>query len=249
MKTIEAGGLVFGQGLPKICVPLTAPGLPALLEEAAQAAVLPADLYEWRLDGFSGDIPAALHALGKALPRPLLCTLRTQGEGGAAACPPEEYEERVCALLELGGFALVDIELSQGRQSVGRLVEKAKGRGIAPVVSKHDFQGTPPAGEIAATLEGMAALGAALPKYAVTPQSPEDVLGLMSATLQASRAVGPVVTMAMGPLGKVTRVSGGVFGSCMTFGAGPHASAPGQVPAEALPAILQALDPDAGPVG
>lgn len=246
MKTIEAGGLVFGEGLPKICVPLTESTLPALLEEAAQAAALPADLYEWRLDSFTGDIGFALSALGSALPpRPLLCTLRTQKEGGSAPHDPDAYEEFLSVLLDRGGFHILDIELSQGEQQVQRLIQKAKRKGIAPLVSKHDFQKTPPAGEIAATLREMAGLGAALPKYAVMPQSPEDVLALLAATLQASQKVGPVVTMAMGPLGKLTRAAGGLFGSCMTFGAGQNASAPGQINAEDLRAILQDLDPRA----
>ena len=46
MKWFEAAGLRFGQGLPKICVPLTESRLSALLEEAAFVRALPADLYE-----------------------------------------------------------------------------------------------------------------------------------------------------------------------------------------------------------
>ena len=121
----------------------------------------------------------------------------------------------------------------------------ARRQGIGVVLSKHDFAKTPPAEEIAATLLHMKELGADLPKYAVMPHTPEDVLALLDATLRASRKVGPVITMSMGELGKLSRVSGGVFGSCVTFGAGQNASAPGQLDAEDLRAILEDVQPHA----
>ena len=39
----------------------------------------------------------------------------------------------------------------------------------------------------------------------------------------------PLITMAMGGLGAVSRISGQVFGSCMTFASFGKASAPGQL--------------------
>ena len=241
---IEIQGLRFGEGIPKICVPLTGQGIPALLSELQRVAALPADLYEWRIDCFFGDplpvLPAVVERLGG---KPLLCTLRTRQEGGQASLSPEEYERRVTALLSVGGFGLVDIELACGEERVGRLVRLAKKQGVAVVLSKHDFEKTPSAREITATLLRMKDLGADLPKYAVMPQTPGDVLELLSATWQASSQAGPVITMAMGELGKVTRAAGGVFGCAMTFGAGESASAPGQIDAENLRAILEDLQP------
>lgn len=243
-KSVEIQGLRFGEGLPKVCVPLTGQGVPALLSEMQAVSALPADLYEWRLDCFFGDplptLPTVVRELGG---RPLLCTLRTQGEGGQARLSPEEYEQRLTALLEKGGFGLVDIELACGEERIPRLVSLAKRQGIGVVISKHDFAKTPPSEEIAAALRKMKALGADLPKYAVMPHTPEDVLSLLSATRQASREIGPVITMSMGELGKLTRACGGVFGCCLTFGAGQSASAPGQIGAEDLRAILEDLQP------
>ena len=62
------------------------------------------------------------------------------------------------------------------------------------------------------------------------PQNPADVLTLLSATHQANEKLGlPLITMAMGDLGKVTRIAGAVFGSALTFGTVGTASAPGQL--------------------
>src|SRR5206468_2278909 len=62
------------------------------------------------------------------------------------------------------------------------------------------------------------------------------------ATQRASERLAiPVVSMAMGPLGAVTRVAGSAFGSAMTFARGEAASAPGQMPVADVRACLDAL--------
>lgn len=247
MKTFTLGGLTFGRGLPKICVPLVGNGAPALFHEIQCVFGLPADLYEWRVDTFFGDPLDALPEVCRGLSgKPLLCTLRTEEEGGKAKCSREEYEEILSAFLFRGGFQLIDVELSSGEERVKRLSAMAKEKGIAVVVSRHDFQGTPSEEEIYSTLCRMGELGADLPKYAVTAQTPRDLLHLFSATLRAREQVGPVITMAMGDMGKLSRVCGAHFGSCVTFGAGENASAPGQLNAEDLRAILEDLDPQPG---
>ena len=55
MEPVTIKGLTFGAGLPKICVPLTAPTLPKLIAEAENAAAhrgKDADLCEWRVDSY-----------------------------------------------------------------------------------------------------------------------------------------------------------------------------------------------------
>ena len=42
-------------------------------------------------------------------------------------------------------------------------------------------------------------------------------------------------------MGAISRISGELFGSCVTFGAGKNASAPGQIPSEQLNMILEVL--------
>ena len=249
LKTVEISGIVFGEGRlhqgearPKICVPLTGGGMPALLSEISCVKDLPADLYEWRADHYFGSFSEALRALEDGLSHaPLLCTVRTKAEGGQSELPPEAYEAFLSGLLDQGGFQLLDIELSCGEERVRRLVEKCREKGVGTVLSRHCFEHTPPEEEIFRTLVHMKELGADLPKMAVMPQTPEDVLTLLAATLRASQKIGPVITMSMGNLGKISRVSGEVFGSAVTFAAGQAASAPGQINAEDLRAILEDL--------
>lgn len=244
MNTVEISGLKFGEGRPKICVPLTGGSMPALISEAQKVRALPADLFEWRADCFFGNYLEAIAALKTELDRPLLCTVRTAREGGSADISPQEYENLLCTLLQNGGFEMIDIELSYGDERVEKLVKLAKQKGIGVVVSLHNFTATPPESEMLAALIKMKNLGADLPKLAVMPTTERDVLALLSATLCARAQVGPVVTMSMGGLGKVTRICGEIFGSCMTFAAGQAASAPGQINAEDLNAILTDIYPN-----
>ena len=104
------------------------------------------------------------------------------------------------------------------------------------------FVKTPPREEIISRLERMEQLGADICKVAVMPHTPEDVLTLLSATEERARVSGvPLITMAMGPLGTVSRVCGELVGSCLTFGTLGAASAPGQLPAEKLAQTLEML--------
>lgn len=232
--------LDFEDKLPKICVPLTSSDLIGLSEEAGFVKDLPADLYEWRTDGFSESFPNGLDVL-KTLKRPILLTLRSAREGGKADLSPAAQEKKLLEIMELHGFELIDIELSIGEGRVKNLISKAHGKGLAVVLSKHDFGNTPSEDEMVETLCKMRELGADLPKLAVMPRSTRDVLNLLSATERASGEFAPVITMAMGDLGKISRVSGGVFGSAITFGAGENSSAPGQIAAGKLKEILRTL--------
>ena len=85
--------------------------------------------------------------------------------------------------------------------------------------------------------------GCDIAKIAVMPNSRQDVLTLMEASVEMLEHTArcPFVTMSMGTIGKVTRVAGAFTGSCMTFGTAGAMSAPGQVPSDSLSQILRAL--------
>ena len=98
-------------------------------------------------------------------------------------------------------------------------------------------------------LRAMADAGADAAKLAVMPRGPHDVARLLGVTARASEELDvPVVTMSMGGLGAVSRVSGAVFGSALTFAtAGGAPSAPGQLPVERVRAMLELLPGPSGP--
>ena len=85
-------------------------------------------------------------------------------------------------------------------------------------------------------------MSADIAKIAVMPQNPGDVLTLLSATFEASQSLScPVITMSMKGTGLISRLSGEVFGSCLTFGSAGEPSAPGQIDAAQLKRVLEMI--------
>lgn len=248
MESVVVRGLSIGTGRPKIIVPVLGETLEQLLAEAEQVKSAPADLAEWRLDWYgdvedAGKLLEAAKALRETLGElPILATFRTAKEGGQRPIAEEGYARVIRTLAESGLVDLMDIEAFTGDELVGELIAFCHEKGVKVVLSNHDFDKTPPETELVARLQKMEELGADLSKIAVMPRSPEDVLTLLSATRARSRAAArPVVTMSMGALGAVSRLSGEVFGSALTFGSAARASAPGQVEAGKLAQALELL--------
>lgn len=244
MRSVMLGALAFGQGLPKICIPLMGKDLHALRCELAVAKELPADLFEWRVDACLSaeteeDTLRILSALRNETDKPILATFRTYREGGIRFFTDEAYVSLLEAIIKSGDADLVDIELFSTKSA--DLILLAKEHQVLTVVSYHDFQQTPAEDEIYSCLKKMHDLGADLPKIAVMPRCREDVLTLLKATSRADRAFGPVITMSMGALGTISRISGEIFGSCLTFGTAEQASALGQLEADVLFNCLQVL--------
>jgi 3-dehydroquinate dehydratase-1 len=246
---ILGGRPLAGGRLPAICAPLVGRTTQALAAEAANVAAKRPDLLEWRIDFFQAlDDPQEVLAAGGRLRQaaagtPILLTRRSHREGGQAI-PIGERE--VIALYEaLAAARLVDaLDFEMGNDSgdVERVRTLAHRHAVPLVLSFHDFHGTPSAEDLHARFAQAQRLGADVAKVAVMPHSLEDVQRLLGATLRASQALPiPVISMAMGGLGAVSRVCGGVFGSALTFAVGAAPSAPGQMPIEDVRAALDVL--------
>lgn len=250
MKPVTLNRLTIGSGQPKICIPIVARTKQEVLETAAQIARSPADLVEWRLDFFKSLSPQTIVETAAELRpmlqgRPLLATFRSRREGGQPQTDDSAGIRIYHSLMDGQLAEAVDLELSQPETIRRSILSAAEQTGTKVVMSYHNFQQTPPQKTIETLLEKMAAEQADIAKIAVMPQIPADVLTLMSATVSArSRLDIPVVTMAMGPLGKISRISGSLTGSAMTFGSLDHASAPGQINAGLLKKILDELAAD-----
>ena len=251
MKSVNIRGTILGEGRPKICVPIVGRTAEEILAAGASIAQLRgdgADCCEWRIDWFEQVFDdAALAGTGRRLAEtleglPLLCTFRTKGEGGERDCSPEAYAALVSRLCGMGFADLVDIELFTGDELVAQMRTAAAANGVYTVFSNHDFQKTPAREELVARLARMEALGADICKLAVMPNCPEDVLSLLSATVERRALTErPLITMSMGPQGTVSRLCGELTGSCLSFGSLGKSSAPGQVPAKKLAEILELL--------
>lgn len=242
MTTVKVRNIVLGEGLPKIAVPNVGVTEEEILASAKEIAAAKPDIMEWRIDYYEAGIKdnEKLIATAKALrdvvgELPILVTFRTKNEGGVLELGEDEYLDLVATVVTNRLGDAVDIELFHDEERVKDLVKRAHNYNVVVIMSNHDFEKVPAKDVIEFRLKKMAELGADVPKLACMPHSADDVLTLLSATNDAHKALAnPIITMAMADLGKVSRIAGQVFGSCLSFGAVGKTSAPGQLSIEDL---------------
>ena len=241
--------LKIGEGIPKICVPITGKSKNEILESALLLKAFNHDLAEWRVDYYEdvdnfADVNELLSKLRDILgDTPLLFTFRTKAEGGEQEMSKEDYLNLNLNAINTGFIDLVDVELFTGDDLVKKIIEVAHTNNVKVVVSNHDFERTPAKKELVSRLQRMQNLGADIPKLAVMPLDKVDVLTLLSATEEmfTNYADRPIVTMSMDKIGVISRICGEYFGSAITFGSVTGASAPGQIPAEELFDLLNQM--------
>jgi 3-dehydroquinate dehydratase/shikimate dehydrogenase len=219
--------------MSKICVSLTEETTAGVVERMEELSGI-ADMFEVRADLV---LDLDLLTILRARTRPIVLTCRSASEGGRL---PDDDPGRRPTLLEAvkRGFDFVDVEYRSAFVDV--MVEKA-GRGL--IVSYHDLKGTPE--DLDGFYAAMRERGADIVKIAVTPRSIRDVGRLLEFAARTNAGSGPpLVPIAMGPLGVLTRIAAGRWGAPFTFasaGRGAEA-APGQVPAAEMVDLYRARE-------
>ncbi|MDS0528489.1 type I 3-dehydroquinate dehydratase [Clostridium sp. SHJSY1] len=248
-KVVTVRDVNIGEGIPKICVPIVGKTRDELIEEISELNDIDLDILEWRVDFYENveDIELVKETL-KDLRNiigntPILFTFRSLKEGGEKEVSIEYYTKLNKEIAATKLIDLIDVELFTGEEIVKDIVKCAQNLGVKVVMSNHDFFKTPSQEEIVARLKSMQELGADLPKIAVMPKNKADVLVLLSATneMVEKYANGPIVTMSMAEDGVISRLSGEIFGSSLTFGAAKKPSAPGQIDVKDLRLVLEIL--------
>lgn len=247
---LKLKGIAIGEGQPKVIIPTTASSEKAVLAFVDKIADR-SDFHmlELRLDPLDNvddtDAMAALtrqvfSRLGDKL---LLLTFRTKAEGGKKAISDRKYAALYHALLTAGQFDLLDIEMYRDSTLTDPLIGLAHQQGKHIILSSHELHATPSAQEIIARLSEQQRRGADVLKLAAMPKGPEDVLTLLNATLDMHQhyAQRPLLTMSMGETGVLSRMSGELSGSALTFAMFGDASASGQVDVQDLGKVLEVV--------
>lgn len=227
----------IGKGRPLICVPVIETQEDKIYIAAEAVAARGAEVLEWRMDWFGqvGCQDAVERVLcrlqqicGDAI---LLCTFRSKPQGGEQDISEDMYVELLCKIAESRKADLLDVEVPELSEP-SKVIQMLHGFGQCVIGSSHYFSHTPDVDRMQRELAGMQQAGADIGKLAVMPHSPRDVLRLLEATarMKEENPQYPLVTMAMGELGVISRISGQFFGSCMTFASLGRTSAPGQLP-------------------
>lgn len=256
MEKFTVKNCCFGDGIPKICVSITGRTKEEILEQGryilTEAKSLERkiladrprlDVVEFRADFYDNvcdqsELSALMSELRMLFSdRLLLFTYRTEEEGGELRHDRAESMlfDIYDWVLEEAIVDLIDIELMSGNYRVVRQAAKAHEKGIGVIISNHDFDKTPHNTDLMERFRNMQLLGGDLLKISVMPKNEFDVKRLMELTenifygrLHEEEIIKPVITMAMGDLGRISRISGKQTGSAMTFAAVGQESAPGQ---------------------
>lgn len=249
--TTKIGNIILGEGVPKICVPVTAKSYDGIISDMkyiVDNARESVDLIELRIDFYEdvddicqvekllGDIREVIDKI------PLLFTFRTKEEGGEKSISNEEYEKLLTAVAKTKFADAIDVQIMTDEEVLERIIESIKSENIKVVASNHDFNKTPAKEKIKEVLFFMEKKNADVAKIAVMPQNFEDVCTLMMAAEDTKESIKiPVVAISMGKLGAVSRLAGSQFNSAMTFGTVKNSSAPGQMDAKKLKEVLKMM--------
>lgn len=248
-RGIEIKGHHINEGKPMVCVPIVAETSEQILAQAKDFTARGARMVEWRLDYYEkihedAAVRLTLLELGKICADTiLLVTIRSKRQGGNARMEEEELIHLLTILAESGQADLLDVEFFELTEPK-KLIQNLKNQGTYVIASHHDFDKTPSYDTLMTLLAQMEEGGADLVKIAVMPEKAADVLTLLSATndyYERQEQV-PIISMSMGKLGLVSRLSGQTFGSCVTFAVMGDSSAPGQPQAEALERVLEFME-------
>ena len=246
METLKIRGIEIGSDMPKICVPIIGRTQEAIMQQAESISRHEVDIVEWRADytEFVKDYDQVKNVLttlrGQLGEKILLFTFRTANEGGERAISAEEYYALNRFVASTGYADIVDIEMFLQEEGLSSYISEIHSMGCKVILSNHDFAKTPAEQEIVERLRKMEDAGGDILKIAVMPNSSMDVVTLLGATCKANAILKqPIVTMSMAKLGVVSRLTGEIFGSAITFGTIGAASAPGQIPVSELRSYLQ----------
>ena len=178
------------------------------------------DIFELRADLINEPVDAVIEyagALRESVPSPLIGTVRETDSNRS---------DRVAWYKSLAEYVdCVDIELG--------MPEWCEVAGSIPkstliMVSEHDFSGTPDIAGLDDIVRRSLSQGAAVVKIAVTAACAGDVTRLLRFTEDCKT---PLVTMAMGEIGALSRIIAPLFGSLFSYGYLREPIVPGQLPA------------------
>ena len=244
MAVIIKGKLISEKN-PLVCVPILEKTRDEILSRARDLTELGVDMLEWRADAYEElldtekvrEILEILRTVTKETV--LLVTIRSRAQGGLCDASPAEINNILIAMSAVHGADMFDVEFFTFEKPE-RLIKKLQERGAMVISSHHDFDETPRQEVMHTILSQMREGDADLLKLAVMPKTMSDVLSLLKVTVDFHEEDPdlPLVTMSMGRLGMMSRISGEMTGSCITFATVGKSSAPGQIPWEEMKQIL-----------
>ncbi|MFS9375479.1 type I 3-dehydroquinate dehydratase [Streptococcus infantis] len=218
--------------------------MPKSLEEAQgidAMRYIDADIIEWRADFLPKEaiLQVAPAIFEKFAGRELLFTLRTRAEGGEIDLSSEDYVQIIKDVAQLYQPEYLDFEYFAHKDVFEQMLDFPN-----LVLSYHNFQETPD--NMMEILSELTSLTPKVVKVSVMAHTAQDVLDLMNFT-RGFKTLNPeqeYVTISMGKVGKVSRITSDVTGSSWSFASLDAASASGQISLSNMVKIREILNED-----
>lgn len=250
MNKVKVGNIILGDKIPKICTSLMGKTKEEIKYQSEQILLMDVDIVEWRCDFFEHifNIEKVCNLLKEIKlilkEKPLIFTVRSKEEGGEISINKDDYINLYKKICEEKIVDAIDVELRLGEKNIKELASLAHSNNIKVIISKHDFEKTPSKDEMLEYLLQMQKLKGDIPKLAVMPNSYLDVIKLLEVTAIMKEKYNdtPIITISMGEEGIISRLSGQIFGSCLTFASGIKASAPGQIEIKDLRTSMEIIN-------
>ncbi|HFI0066175.1 TPA: type I 3-dehydroquinate dehydratase [Streptococcus suis] len=208
---------------------IVVPIMPRNLEEVEAIDVgrlSEADLIEWRADYLPKEeiLTVAPAIFEKCNGKEVIFTVRTTREGGHLDLADQEYVDLIKEVAAIYQPDYIDFEYYSYQSVFDQMLEFPN-----LVLSYHNFDETP--ANYLEIMSELTSLSPAVVKMAVLANSEQDVLDVMNYTrgFKSLNAEQTFATIAMGELGKISRIAGVITGSCWTFASLDEVSAPGQM--------------------
>lgn len=161
-----------------------------------------------------------------------------------ATCRPGrigEAKRKECLLLAIdAGAKYVDVEVEAPDAFKKEVVERARARGCAVIVSYHDHKRTPPEAELRQIVDWCFDSGADIAKIACMAESRRDCARLLGLLDRESK----VIVIGMGSAGGIVRIAAPLLGSPFTYassGKGKE-TAEGQMDRERMSKAMKGLE-------
>jgi len=215
-----------------IAVPLSDQNLE---EDLRAVKELGADIVELRIDMFERTEPDYVLSWvkrAKELGLSTILTIRSSQEGGKDVPNRERIFELVSPYADY-----TDIELSS-RALIPYVRNLTKASGKKLIISYHNFELTPANWILREVFREGMRWGADIVKVAVKANSYEDTARLLCVARQEE---GQKIIISMGKYGKISRVSGFIFGSVISYAYYRQATAEGQLSLEEMVKLREIL--------
>ena len=222
---------------PKICVSILPETVTEALNLIEKIETHKADFIEVRLDRFEDHDKLA--EITKHSKTPLIATSRSMNCQGKFV-GSETQRQQILLNAAKNGFEYVDIELTASK--LKDVVKNLRQINVKPIISFHDFDGTPNLTKLQEVLEKEIVSGAEVCKIITTANRVEDNITTLNFVSKASKNA-KIVCFSMGELGKPSRLLSPLFGAFFTIASLQRGkeTAKGQLTLQEMRKLYQAL--------